>query len=304
MPENPTLPLNIAHRGARAYAPENTLAAFSKAKALGCDMFELDVRLSKDGVAIVFHDENLMRCTDAITKFPMCPSYKVCDFAYPDLSSLDAGSWYVAQLSLPDRERLPFLQTLTETEMADFISPSEQALYASGDIKIPTLAEALALAKELGLMVNVELKEQPEGKTGLVEEVLAVIAEVNMADQVLVSSFDHDLLIQVRKLSKTSVTAILTDEPIHAPITYLRKVKANAYNIGCYKEYTNYGFSGKLGKHYLAYLEKVRQAGFGVNVWTCNDPTEMAYLLSVGVTGLISDYPNRVRESIEKLRPD
>lgn len=299
MPGNPTLPLNIAHRGARAYAPENTLAAFGKAKDLGCDMFELDVRLSKDGVAVVHHDADLKRCTDATTKFPRRRSYKLCDFSYPDLSCLDAGSWYVAQLALPDTEQLPFLQTLTDTEIAEFISPSERVFYASDGIKIPTLVEALVLAKELGLMVNVELKEQPEGKTGLVEAVLAVITEVGMADQVLISSFDHGLLKQIRKLSKAIAMAILTDKPIQAPITYLRNLKANAYNIGCYKDYKSYGFSGKLGQHYLAYLSKVRQAGFGVNVWTCNDPTEMTYLLSAGVTGLISDYPNRVRESIK-----
>ena len=299
MPGNPTLPLNIAHRGARAYAPENTLAAFGKAKDLGCDMFELDVRLSKDGVVVVHHDIDLKRCTDATIKFPSKRSYKLCDFAYSDLCCLDAGSWFMAQLALPDTERLPFLQTLTDAEMAEFISPSERGFYASGDIKIPTLAEALVLGKELGLMVNVELKEQPEGKTGLVEAVLAVITEVGMADQVLISSFDHGLLKQMRKLSKAITMAILTDKPIQAPITYLRNLKATSYNIGCYKDYKSYGFSGKLGKRYLSYLSKVRRASFGVNVWTCNDPTEMAYMLSAGVTGLISDYPNRVRESIK-----
>ena len=298
MPGNPTHTLNIAHRGARAYAPENTLAAFSKAKDLGCDMFELDVRLSKDGVAIVHHDENLLRCTDAITKFPHRRSYQVCDFTYPDLSCLDAGSWYVAQLALPKLERLPFLQSLTDNEVAEFISSFERESYASGNIKIPTLAEALSLAKELGLLVNVELKEQPEGTDGLVETVLAVTRGLKMADQVLISSFDHGMVKQVRNLSKSCATAILTDSPIQAPITYLQKLKANAYNIGCYKDYKNYGFSGKLGQHYLAYLRKVRRGGFGVNVWTCNDPTEMAYLLSAGVSGLISDYPNRVRASI------
>ena len=60
--------LNIAHRGARAFAPENTLAAFRKAKRLGCQMFEIDVRMSKDGELIVHHDEQLTRCTDVISK--------------------------------------------------------------------------------------------------------------------------------------------------------------------------------------------------------------------------------------------
>lgn len=58
------LPPVIGHRGACAYAPENTLASFALAADLGCRMVEFDVRLSKDGVPVVFHDDTLERCTD------------------------------------------------------------------------------------------------------------------------------------------------------------------------------------------------------------------------------------------------
>jgi glycerophosphoryl diester phosphodiesterase len=59
-----SLPPVIGHRGACAYAPENTLASFATAAALGCAMVEFDVRLSADGVPIVFHDATLERCSD------------------------------------------------------------------------------------------------------------------------------------------------------------------------------------------------------------------------------------------------
>lgn len=58
------LPRVIGHRGACAHAPENTLASFATAAGLGCAMVEFDVRLSADGVPIVFHDDTLERCTD------------------------------------------------------------------------------------------------------------------------------------------------------------------------------------------------------------------------------------------------
>lgn len=60
-----TLPRVIGHRGACAHAPENTLASFAKAAELGCAMVEFDVRLSADGVPVVFHDDTLDRCTSA-----------------------------------------------------------------------------------------------------------------------------------------------------------------------------------------------------------------------------------------------
>lgn len=58
------LPPIIGHRGACAHAPENTLASFALAADLGCRMVEFDVRLSRDGVPVVFHDDTLERCTD------------------------------------------------------------------------------------------------------------------------------------------------------------------------------------------------------------------------------------------------
>jgi len=57
-------PQIIAHRGASAEAPENTLSSFQKAIDLKVDMIELDVQLSRDGVPIVIHDETLHRTTD------------------------------------------------------------------------------------------------------------------------------------------------------------------------------------------------------------------------------------------------
>ncbi|MGE5546703.1 MAG: glycerophosphodiester phosphodiesterase family protein [Solirubrobacterales bacterium] len=57
------LPRIIGHRGAAGLAPENTLASFALAAELGCRMVEFDVRLSADGVPVVFHDDTLDRCT-------------------------------------------------------------------------------------------------------------------------------------------------------------------------------------------------------------------------------------------------
>ena len=154
--------LNIAHRGARAFAPENTLAAFQKAKNLGCQMFEMDVRMSKDGELMVHHDEQLTRCTDVKAKFPDRSTYYVSDFTYDELSILDAGSWYIEQLSLPGSQRQEFLQTLTDEELARFVSPQDREIYASGEIRLPTLKQTLEFARHADMMVNIELKTQPD----------------------------------------------------------------------------------------------------------------------------------------------
>ncbi len=76
----------IAHRGASGYAPENTLIAFAEAAELGVRWVEFDVKLTRDGVPVVFHDDTLERTTDG--KGPVAG----CDLE--DLKRLDAGAWF------------------------------------------------------------------------------------------------------------------------------------------------------------------------------------------------------------------
>lgn len=81
-----TLPKVIGHRGAKAYAPENTLESIATAASLGVEWVELDVKLTRDGVPIIFHDEELERTTSGVGL--------IAQTNYEDLRDLDAGSWF------------------------------------------------------------------------------------------------------------------------------------------------------------------------------------------------------------------
>lgn len=288
--------LNIAHRGARAFAPENTLAAFQKATIFGCQMFELDVRMSKDGELVVHHDEQLTRCTDVKAKIPGRSTYYVWDFTYDELSILDAGSWYIEQLSLPGPQRQEFLQTLTDEELAQFVSPRDRETYASGEIRLPTLKQTLEFARHAGMMVNIELKAQPDRSQELANAVVKLVEVMRFDHQVLISSFDHDQLLKVRQLTKTDAIGILTSDRIENLNEYLQLLDADAYNPNCYSESDSTG-TRKLN---LDGITDVRKSGRYVNVWTCNDKDDMRQLIAAGVTGLISDFPNRVRDVLLK----
>ncbi|TVY01872.1 glycerophosphodiester phosphodiesterase [Paenibacillus cremeus] len=78
--------MNLAHRGASEYAPENTLAAFYKGVEMGANGIETDLRLSKDGTVILFHDHDLNRTTNG--------SGAPRDYDWSELVELDAGSWF------------------------------------------------------------------------------------------------------------------------------------------------------------------------------------------------------------------
>ena len=82
----PELPRVIGHRGAAAVAPENTLASLRRAKELGAGWVEFDVKLTRDGAAVLIHDERLERTTDG--------RGEVARTTLAELRKLDAGAWF------------------------------------------------------------------------------------------------------------------------------------------------------------------------------------------------------------------
>jgi len=94
-----SLPKVIGHRGAKAYAPENTIESIETAASLGVEWVELDVKLTKDGIPIIFHDEELDRTTSG--------TGLIAQTKYEDLRDLDAGSWFGDSFF---RARIPTLE--------------------------------------------------------------------------------------------------------------------------------------------------------------------------------------------------
>lgn len=96
-------PLVVAHRGASAYAPENTIAAFELAIELDADALELDLRQTKDSVLVVLHDAEVDRTTNG--------KGNVRNFTFFELQKLDAGSWFNNEFS---DQKIPSLQEVID----------------------------------------------------------------------------------------------------------------------------------------------------------------------------------------------
>lgn len=162
----------IAHRGASAHAPENTIAAFAKAAQLDIKWVEFDVMLSSDKVPIIFHDETLDRTTGE--KGDIAPH----SFAY--LRTLDAGSWFHPRFSgekipsleqtleflknssmsanveikpLPGQEEATVLQTLKEIKKY-FPEPSSSILFSSFSWPALAILRKHAPIAMLGLLLH------------------------------------------------------------------------------------------------------------------------------------------------------
>jgi len=107
------LPWVIAHRGASAVAPENTMAAFRRAVEMGAECIETDLHLSRDGRLIILHDATLERTTSG--------NGLVKNHTLNELRQLDAGRWYSESFA---GERLPTIE-----ELLDFAGPADLSLY-------------------------------------------------------------------------------------------------------------------------------------------------------------------------------
>ena len=101
--ERESLVLVIAHRGASGNAPENTLAAFKKAVALGATFIETDLQLSRDAHFVAIHDDTVNRTTNG--------QGAVHDMTLTELRRLDAGSWFGSEFA---GERIPTLEEILE----------------------------------------------------------------------------------------------------------------------------------------------------------------------------------------------
>ncbi|MGW2153127.1 glycerophosphodiester phosphodiesterase [Nonomuraea sp. NPDC001699] len=99
--------VDVAHRGASAYAPENTVAAFQLAARQGAAMFELDVQETKDHELVLMHDTTLARTTDVEHVLPELAPWRVRDLTLAQIRTLDAGSWFDREYT---GERVPPLQ--------------------------------------------------------------------------------------------------------------------------------------------------------------------------------------------------
>ncbi len=272
----PREPLKIiAHRGARSIAPENTVAAAQKGLEAGADGWELDVAMSSDGVLVLLHDDTLDRTSNAFQVFPDRLPWNVYTFSMADLNQLDFGSWFI--------EKDPFKQITAGNVPTSDIESFK-------DLRISTLEEALRFTLENNWWVNVEIKDA----TGtiadkvIVPKIVALIEELQMKDHVIISSFNHEYLRQVRSLSPDLAIGVLMSGPVMDPVALMRELDAQAYH-------PSYKITDP------KQVRLLRKAGYDVNVWTVNEEKEMLALIEMGVTGIFTDYPQRLKPIIDTL---
>ncbi|MGN5636078.1 glycerophosphodiester phosphodiesterase [Streptomyces sp. AC154] len=251
-------PLVISHRGASAYAPENTLAAVDRAHALGFDWVENDIQLTKDGVLVVIHDTGLKRTTDAEKVFPDRAPWAVKDFTAAEIARLDAGSWFGAR-------------------------------YAG--TRVPTLRQYLERIEHNHQSLLMEIKS-PETYPGIERAALQVLDQEgwldagHVRDRLVIQSFGADSVRTVHKLRPDVITGFLGAPAVAELPAYAE------FTDRINPEYTS--VSGE----YVAAVHALKGPHgkkLQVDTWTVNDAAHALRVTGYGVDGIITNAPDVVR---------
>ncbi len=289
-----------AHRGGRALAPENTLAAFSNALDLGVTTLELDIGLTADGVVVVSHDSALN----------------------PDFTRDAGGAW----LAAPG----PALRALTLAQLQAYdvgrIDPASRyaaqfpAQAPRDGERIPTLAQLFERVRARGadaVRFNIETKLDPTRPDDtappetMVRALLAEIDRAGMARRVTVQSFDWRALAWVARLAPQLPRAYLTSARTLQDARWTagrraadfastpRLVQAAAAGDGAAADDDGAApvtWSPAFPDLTPAQVDEAHALGLRVLPWTVNRRADMARLLDWGVDGLITDSPDLLRE--------
>jgi len=268
----------IAHRGASAYAPENTLASFQKAIELRAHWFELDCTLTKDGEVVVIHDNTLARTTGGVQGH-------VGDFTLAQLKRYDVGSWFDPKFAA---ERFPSLaETLDlakgkigvyiEIKNSDDDTDLMRQILDAYD-SAPMLPDHRA-----DLLRHIEASDSRNLE--LTRNVIALVRERSMQKQIVLQSFSPIVcavaLIEAPEL-RTELLAASSDRD---PLQWSRFLEWN-------KRLVPNGFNPNKDDVTRTLVTDLHANNQTIAVWTVDDPQDMRDLVDLGVNSLITNKPD------------
>ena len=284
------------HRGARGLAPENTIAGFETALKTGVNTLELDLGLTKDGIVVVSHDTRLnpdiTRGADGA--FLQAPGPAIHALTFAELQRYDVGRI---------KPGSAYAERFVQQRPAD-------------GARIPALTQVFDLVRRMGggdIRFNVETKLTPSsgGDTPdpeiFAKAVAQAIVTAGMTARAAVQSFDWRTLAAMRAIAPDIARVCLTIEAPGEDNMQRGRPGPSPWTAGL--DIDDFGGSApklaaaagcSVWSPYVrnltaAAMTEAAAAGLKVIPWTVNEPADMAASIRLGVDGIITDYPDRLR---------
>ena len=253
-------PLVIAHRGGAGLYPENTLFAFEQSLKLGADVIELDVRGTADGALVVMHDATVDRTTNG--------NGRISEMTLEEVRKLDAGY----RFSPDGGQTFPF---------------------RAKEIRIPTLQEVFAAFPEAKFVI------EPKQETpSIVKSFCGLIRERKMTDKVIVGSFNQTIIDDFRNQCAEVATSGSPTEISKFLAMY--KTGLSASYSPAMQALQTPEYVGGLQVISKEFVEAAHKRNLEIHAWTINETADMQRLLEIGVDGIITDYPDRLLELLNR----
>ncbi|MEU8834753.1 glycerophosphodiester phosphodiesterase family protein [Streptomyces sp900116325] len=297
-----------AHRGGLGLTTEESLEGFGKALRLGVSTLELDTHITKDQKVVVNHDRQIsaQKCKDTGPVTPGDPMYPyvgkyIKDLTLAQIKSMDCG--YQQLPGFPEQEQIKGFRMV---ELKDVLNLVKSYKAKQVKLNIETKVEAGA-------------PEQTAPRELFVRRVFEEIHRSGIEKQVTVQSFDWGALKAMHKLAPSYPLVALTNydflevgKPGASP--WLGGIDADDYDGDFVKAAAavpgvtalspNYGFpqNGTIADPAFRFypdkkmISEAHERGLKVIPWTCDDPATIEALMDMGIDGIITDYPNRVRD--------
>lgn len=282
-----------AHRGGIGLTVESTLKAFGKALELGVTTLELDLQITKDGREVITHDRktNPAKCLDTSPAFPGDPEFPyagkyVKDLTFAQVRTLDCGSTRWSQY--PDQELAP-------------------------GARMPTLAELFDLARRhraWGIRFNIETKVEAAAphetapREQFVQRAVREIRRSGFMANVTVQSFDWGTLMRLREVEpRIPLVALTQPEFLRPGSPWTGGLNLDDFGGSVAKAVRSFGAKALSPVHTMTTKELVTEAhgqGLAVIPWTVDEPSRMHEMIDTGIDGLITDYPDRLRNVLKE----
>ncbi|MBI1244889.1 MAG: glycerophosphodiester phosphodiesterase [Alphaproteobacteria bacterium] len=283
------------HRGTRGHMPENTLPAFAKALSIGVTTLELDLGITKDDVVVVAHDRRL---NPDITRGPdgewlTPPAPRVRELTLAELMRHDVGAI---------RPGIDYARTFA----------SQTAIPGT---RMPTLDQVFGLARRAGnatVRFDIETKLSPLAPDdtlapeAFVRQAIAAIDKAGMRSRTTLQSFDWRTLAVAARLAPELARSYLTLERGNGDNVWKGRGKSpwtglDAADHGNSTPRLVHAAGGRIWSAFhrdltATALAEAKALGIKVLAWTVNEPADMARLVEMGVDGIITDYPDRLRD--------
>lgn len=261
------------HRGCRGLLPENTIPAFHKAIDLSCHFLEMDVVITKDKEVLVSHEPWLNHeICDAPDGSPLTVGnemdYNLYEMTYAEIKKIDCGSKV--------HPRFPNQQPMRtyKPSLREMIDSMEAYTKAKGLLPIGYNIEVKRVPKDDHIF-------HPDGEE-FSTLIIDILKEKNVIDRSIFQSFDIECMQIAHKICPDLTLSFLVDND--------KSVEANFEELGFLTPIHGPNFT-QIDENLMAYCNA---NGIQVIPWTVNKEEDIKRMIEVGVSGLISDYPDRV----------